>query len=128
MTKTIKHIQQGLAQKKFSSVEITQEYLDRIESYNSAINCFITITDELALQQAKTVDSEDEYLDDLAEVQTAGYLDEYVARFLKKRHWELPDDLETRAFRKWQRKHLRDHESETRIIGSWNYARNVSDR
>jgi hypothetical protein len=79
-------------------------------------------------QRAKTADSEDEYLDDLAEVQTAGYLDEYVGRLLKKKHWELPDDLETRAFRKWQRKHLPDHESETRIIGSWNYARNVSGR
>jgi len=79
-------------------------------------------------QRAKTADSEDEYLDDLAEVQTAGYLDEYVARFLEKRHWDIPDDLETRAFRKWQRKHLRNHQPETRIIGSWNYARNVSGR
>ena len=56
MTKTIKQIQQGLAQKKFSSVEITQQYLDQIEAHNSAINCFITVTDELALQQAKTAD------------------------------------------------------------------------
>lgn len=79
-------------------------------------------------QQAKTADSEDEYLDDLAEVQTAGYLDEYVARFLEKRHWDIPDNLETRAFRKWQRKHLRNHQPETRMIGSWNYARNVSGR
>ena len=57
MTKTIKQIQQGLAQKEFSSVEITQQYLDRIASHNSVINCFITITDELALQQAKTADA-----------------------------------------------------------------------
>ncbi len=56
-TKTIKQIQQGLAQKKFSSVEITRQYLDRIDSYNSIINCFITVTDELALQQAKTADA-----------------------------------------------------------------------
>lgn len=57
MTKTIKQIQQGLAQKEFSSVEITQQYLDRIESHNTAINCFITVTGELALQQAKTADA-----------------------------------------------------------------------
>ncbi len=56
-TKTIKQIQQALAQKKFSSVEITRQYLDRIDSYNSIINCFITVTDELALQQAKTADA-----------------------------------------------------------------------
>jgi aspartyl-tRNA(Asn)/glutamyl-tRNA(Gln) amidotransferase subunit A len=56
MTKTIKQIQQGLAQKKFSSVEITQQYLDQIEAHNSTINCFITVTNELAMQQAKTAD------------------------------------------------------------------------
>ena len=57
MPKTIKQIQQGLAQKKFSSVEITQQYLDQIEKHNSTINCFITVTGELALQQAKTADA-----------------------------------------------------------------------
>ncbi len=57
ITKTIKQIQQGLAQKKFSSVEITQQYLDRIDSHNSTINCFITVTGELALQQAKSADA-----------------------------------------------------------------------
>jgi hypothetical protein len=79
-------------------------------------------------KQAKTAESENEYLDDLAEVQTAGYLEEYVARFLEKGHWDIPDNLETRAFRKWQRNNLRDHKPETQIIGSWNYARNVSGR
>ena len=77
---------------------------------------------------ARTAESENEYLDDLAKVQTAGYLEEYVARFLEKKHWAIPDDLETRAFRRWQRKHLQDHKPETRIIGSWNYSRNVSGR
>jgi len=57
MTRTIKQIQQGLAQKTFSSVEITREYLDQIEARNSALNCFITVTDELALQQAKQADA-----------------------------------------------------------------------
>lgn len=79
-------------------------------------------------QKVEKADATDEYLDDLVQVEAAGYLDEYVARFLKKRHWDLPDDLETRAFKKWQRNHLQSHEAETRIIGSWNYARNVSGR
>ncbi len=56
MAITIKQIQQGLAQKKFSSVEITQQFLDRIDSHNATINCFITVTGELALQQAKSAD------------------------------------------------------------------------
>jgi aspartyl-tRNA(Asn)/glutamyl-tRNA(Gln) amidotransferase subunit A len=56
MTRTITEIQQGLADGHFSSVEITQEYLANIGSLNDTINCFITITDELALQQAKAAD------------------------------------------------------------------------
>jgi hypothetical protein len=47
--------------------------------------------------QAKAPDSRDEYIDDLVQVQAAGYLDEYVARFLEKKQWELPDDLGTRT-------------------------------
>ncbi len=79
-------------------------------------------------QQAKAPESKDAYLDDLAAVEAAGYLDEYVAAFLGKGHWNMPEDLEARAFRKWQRKNLRSHVSQTRITGSWNYARNVAGR
>ncbi len=57
MRQTISEIQQGLADGHFSSVEITQEYLANIGSLNDTINCFITITDELALQQAKAADA-----------------------------------------------------------------------
>ena len=56
MTNSIKQIQHGLAQKKFSSVEITQQYLDQIELHKRTLNCFITVTGELALQQAKAAD------------------------------------------------------------------------
>ncbi len=56
MTHSIKQIQHGLAQKKFSSVEITQQYLDQIELHNNTLNCFITVTGELALRQAKAAD------------------------------------------------------------------------
>jgi aspartyl-tRNA(Asn)/glutamyl-tRNA(Gln) amidotransferase subunit A len=57
MTTTIKQLQQGLAQKQFSSVEITQDYLNKINQQNAEINCFITVTDELALQQAANADA-----------------------------------------------------------------------
>ena len=77
-------------------------------------------------QQEKMPGSTDEYLDDLTLVAAAGYLDEYVAKFLGKKHWDTPDDLETRAFRKWRRENLRGHEPQTRITGSWNYAKNIS--
>ena len=56
MNKTISQIQQGLASNEFSSVEITQDYLSAIKQHNPAINCYISVTDELALQQAKAAD------------------------------------------------------------------------
>ncbi|MDC0390428.1 Asp-tRNA(Asn)/Glu-tRNA(Gln) amidotransferase subunit GatA [Candidatus Thioglobus sp.] len=53
-TKTIAQLAQGLKDKEFSSVEITQHYLDRIKK--SDLNAFITLTDELAMKQAQTAD------------------------------------------------------------------------
>ena len=47
---------QGLADKSFSATELTQHYLKRINSLDSDINSFITITDELALTQASAAD------------------------------------------------------------------------
>jgi hypothetical protein len=69
---------------------------------------------------------EDAYLDALSTVQDAGYLDEYVVRYLGKSHWSVPGDLEDKAFRQWAAAKLPRHRPETRIIGSWNYARKVA--
>ena len=52
--KTIAQLAQGLKDKAFSSVEITQHYLDRIK--RSDLNAFITVTDELAMGQAQAAD------------------------------------------------------------------------
>jgi len=80
-----------------------------------------------AWQEKQTLDPavRDPYLDDLQRVQEAGFLDEYVARHFATRNWALPDNLDAREYRRWARKQLREHNTETRITGSWNYARNV---
>ena len=49
-----------------------------------------------------------------------------VARHFAKRHWNLPNDLDLPHYKRWVREHMPGHKAETRIIGSWNYARNVS--
>jgi len=56
MSKTISQIQAALASGEFSSVEITQDYLAAIKEHNPAINCYISTTDDIALQQAKAAD------------------------------------------------------------------------
>ncbi|MBP6914257.1 Asp-tRNA(Asn)/Glu-tRNA(Gln) amidotransferase subunit GatA [Candidatus Parcubacteria bacterium] len=53
---TIKQAHQGLKEKQFSSVELTQSYLDRIQEKDKDIKAYLTITSELALNQAKIAD------------------------------------------------------------------------
>ena len=46
----------GLQDKKFSSLELTEHYIKRINALDSKINSFITHTSETALAQAKAAD------------------------------------------------------------------------
>ncbi len=47
-----------IEQKKLTSERLTEIYLERIERYNPRLRCVITLTRELALQQAKEADAE----------------------------------------------------------------------
>jgi len=53
---SVSSLGQSLRSGQFSSVELTQHCLDRIEALNPALNCFITMTPELALEQAQAAD------------------------------------------------------------------------
>jgi len=46
-----------LKTRKISPVELTKAHLDRIERLDKSLNCFITLTPELALQQARQADT-----------------------------------------------------------------------
>jgi aspartyl-tRNA(Asn)/glutamyl-tRNA(Gln) amidotransferase subunit A len=54
--KTLAQISQDLQAGEYSSVEVTQHFLDRIKILDSQYNSFITVTDEKALIQAKAAD------------------------------------------------------------------------
>lgn len=54
--KTIAELKNALDNKKISSVELTQHYLDRISQLDGDINSFITVTADQALAQAKVAD------------------------------------------------------------------------
>jgi aspartyl-tRNA(Asn)/glutamyl-tRNA(Gln) amidotransferase subunit A len=54
--KTISELQVALQEKKISSVELTQSFLDRIKKFDKQLNSFITVTEEVALEQAKAAD------------------------------------------------------------------------
>ena len=67
----------------------------------------------------------DDYLDALLEVGDAGYLREYVDDQFGRRHWTKPEGLDSDEYDRWMARHLPRHKPETRLTGSWNYARNV---
>lgn len=54
--KTITELATCLKNRECSSVELTTIFLDRIRHYNPEWNCFITVTEESALEEAKQAD------------------------------------------------------------------------
>lgn len=55
MPLTIRETREGLLGKKFSAVELVDEYLGRIEK-NKDLNIFLTVSDEAAYKRAKEID------------------------------------------------------------------------
>lgn len=47
-----------LKNRKISSLELTQFFLDRLKKYNDTLHCVISFTEKLALEQAKRADRE----------------------------------------------------------------------
>ena len=92
---------------------------------NSDYGCEFTARRHLVeaweAQRAEHEGAADEYLDDLLRVRDAGFLDEYTVHYFGKDHWQVPAEVRVDDFRAWQRKNLRGHKPQMRIIGSWNY-------
>ena len=53
---TIVQAHKGLLEKKFSALELAKFFLNKIKKQDKKISAFITVTDDLALSQAKQVD------------------------------------------------------------------------
>ncbi len=53
---TISQARQGLEKKEFSSLELTGSFLAKIKSKDKKISAFLTLTEDLALSQAKEID------------------------------------------------------------------------
>ena len=55
-TKSLSQLSLGLQTGEFSSVELTQAFIKRIKQHQD-LNAYITITEELALQNAQLADT-----------------------------------------------------------------------
>ncbi len=56
MQVTVHEASQLLKEKKISSVELTKKYLERIKKVETSVHALVTVTEELALEQAKKAD------------------------------------------------------------------------
>lgn len=54
----VTHLSQLIRKRKVSSLELTRMYLDRLTKFDPLLKCVITLTEELALAQAKRADQE----------------------------------------------------------------------
>jgi len=54
--KTIAELAMSLASGEFSGEELTNHYLNRIDKLGDQLNCYVTVTSDLALQQARDAD------------------------------------------------------------------------
>ncbi|HBG82362.1 MAG TPA: Asp-tRNA(Asn)/Glu-tRNA(Gln) amidotransferase GatCAB subunit A, partial [Acinetobacter radioresistens] len=54
---SIRELAEGLKTAQFSSRELTQHYLNRIEKIDAQVNSYVTVTAEQALAQADAADA-----------------------------------------------------------------------
>lgn len=54
----VTHLAQLLRTRRLKSIELTEMYLDRLKAHDPALHCVVTLTDDLAMRQARTADQE----------------------------------------------------------------------
>jgi hypothetical protein len=98
----------------------------RVSTYGCELTAREHLLDAWLTKRALGAPREDSYLDTLAQVREAGFLEEYVAYYLGRSGWQLPAAIDRDGFRDWRRAHLRGHKAETHLIGSWGYRESAS--
>lgn len=106
-------------------LQIGGENPARSTSFECERKARIALLDSWAEEQAILEGLSDDYLDTLASVDAAGFLDEYVMHYLHRPGWQPPANLDMRDFRTWRRARLRGHHAETRLIGYWGWSENT---
>jgi len=54
----VTHLSALIRSRQLASLELTELYLDRLKRFDSVLKCVVTLTDDLALKQAKQADAE----------------------------------------------------------------------
>jgi len=93
----------------------------RVSDYGCEFTARRHLVDTWEAQRQEHEGVTDPYLDSLIAVREAGFLDEYTVHYFGRKQWQVPAEVQVDEFRRWQRKNLRHHRPETRLIGSWGY-------
>jgi len=107
--------------KSTCQLDLGGEIPARASDYSCEFTARQHLLDAWMEQRQEHEDITDRYLDSLVTVREAGFLDEYTVRYFGRKHWQVPVEVQVDEFRRWQRKNLRHHRPETRLIGSWGY-------
>lgn len=54
---SLKDLQKGIVDGKFSSMEVTEHFIDRITEFDPALNSYLTVTKDTAIEQATEADN-----------------------------------------------------------------------
>ena len=54
----VRHLAELVRTRQVSSVELTTMYMDRLKRHNPVLNCVVSFTDDLAMNQARAADAE----------------------------------------------------------------------
>ena len=56
--KTVSELIKDIKNKKVSSLELTNHFIERIKHIDSQLNSFVSLTEEYAIKQSRKIDSE----------------------------------------------------------------------
>lgn len=107
--------------KSTCQLDVGGEIPARVSDYGCELTARQHLLDTWEEQQPQHDAAADAYLDALVDVRDAGFLREYTVHYFGRHDWHVPAELRTDDFQRWQRRYLRRHKPETRIIGSWGY-------
>jgi hypothetical protein len=112
--------------KSVCQLELGGDNPARQSSYDCELKARTALVDAWREQRTRNPDAGDDYLDELLNVEAAGYLGEYTTFYFSRANWQVSVDLDVDAFDEWRRQHLRRHKPQTRLIGSWGYGNSPS--
>ena len=121
--KSVKEILTAIKNKDVSVIELTSNYLDKIKERDDELNCFVTLTEEFALNKARKIDEEIDELKKAKVTQKKEDISEEIGDLFftlvnLSRHYNLePEDIIRKANLKFEKRFrkMEDEANKTKV-------------